>query len=316
MAAGQDFAVDVEGQWLFRQGDLVLGPVSGGQIVEKLATGELTPESPVALAGERDFHPMRDVEAFRVHVARAEARARVEVAVQQEREKSRKRLMLLGGAAGVLVLVLGVVGLQVARNAAVYGWLGGEEDFEGIEMEPPTIRLAQARRDDEELFEYPTNSGSRPAERPAAAATAKPATGSGTSSGASASRPVAMASTTRAEEKRPRPSGSVGGDPDGMEVAQQFDQTAINRVVAGNKATLFKCFKEEAERSPGLTARIPLEFVIGNDGKVSKLWVDNPQFKKGPLYDCLLSELQKWPFRAYEGERATVGLSFNIGKRG
>ncbi|MBZ4419941.1 AgmX/PglI C-terminal domain-containing protein [Myxococcus sp. RHSTA-1-4] len=309
MAAGQDFAVDVEGQWLFRQGDLVLGPVSGGQLVEKLTTGELTPESPVALAGERDFHPMRDVEAFRVHVARSEARVRVEVAVQAEREKSRKRLMILGGAAGVLVLVLGIVGLQVARNAAVHGWLGGEEDFEGIEMEPPTIRLAQARRDDEELFEYPTH-GTRPAERPAATATAKPATGTGTS------RPMAMASTTRSEEKRPRPSGSVGSDPDGMEVAQQFDQSAINRVVAGNKSTLFKCFKEEAERSPGLAARIPLEFVIGNDGKVSKLWVDNPQFKKGPLYDCLLSELQKWPFRAYEGERATVGLSFNIGKRG
>jgi hypothetical protein len=49
---------------------------------------------------------------------------------------------------------------------------------------------------------------------------------------------------------------------------------------------------------------------------VSKLWVDNPQFKKGPLYECLFTELQKWPFRAYEGERATVGLSFTIGKRG
>ncbi|NMO22914.1 AgmX/PglI C-terminal domain-containing protein [Pyxidicoccus fallax] len=309
MVAGQDFAADVEGQWLFRQGDLVLGPVSGAQIVEKLTTGELTPDSPVTLAGERDFHPMREVDAFRVHVARAEARARVEVAVQVEREKSRKRLTILGGAAGVLVIILGIVGLQVARNAAVYGWLGGEEEFEGIEMEPPTIRLAQARRDDEELFEYPTNNnGTRTAERPAAGAPAKPGTPTG--------RPVAVASTSRAEDKRPRPSGTVATDPDGMEVAQQFDQSAINRVVAGNKSTLFKCFKEEAERSPGLAARIPLEFVIGNDGKVNKLWVDNPQFKKGPLYDCLLSELQKWPFRAYEGERATVGLSFNIGRRG
>jgi hypothetical protein len=313
MAAGQDLAVDVEGHWLFRQGDLVLGPVSGGQIVEKLAMGELTPDSPVALAGERDFHPMRDVEAFRVHVARAEARARVDAAVQVEREKSRKRLMILGGAAGVGVLLLGIVGLQVARNAAVHGWLGGEEEFDGIEMEPPTIRLAQARRDDEELFEYPTHgTGPRNPERPAAAATAKPAN----TGNAPARPPVAVASTSRTDEKRPRPSGTVGSDPDGMEVAQQFDQSAINRVVAGNKSTLFKCFKEEAERSPGLAARIPLEFVIGNDGRVSKLWVDNPQFKKGPLYECLLSELQKWPFRAYEGERATVGLSFNIGKRG
>jgi len=306
MAAGQDFVVDVEGHWLFRVGDMVLGPVSGGQIVEKLSTGELTPDSPVAIAGERDFQPMREVDAFRVHVARAEARARVDAAVQVEREKSRKRLTYLGSGAAVMVVLLGIGGLQVARSAAVHGWLGGEEEFEGIEMEPPTIRLAQARAEDEELFEYPTHGTRRP-DRPGTEPGAKPATGTGR---------VAMASTTRAEPKRPRPAGTVGSEPDGMQVAQQFDQTAINRVVAGNKSTLFKCFKAEAERSPGLAARVPLEFVIGNDGKVSKLWVDNPQFKTGPLYQCLLMELQKWPFRAYEGERATVGLSFNIGKRG
>ncbi|WP_408890529.1 AgmX/PglI C-terminal domain-containing protein [Myxococcus faecalis] len=305
MAAGQELAADVDGQWLFRHGDLVLGPVSGSVIVEKLKTGELTPESPLALAGERDFHPMREVEPFKVHVALSEARARVDAAVLVEREKNHKRVLVLGGVAAGLALVLGTVGIYVARNAAVHGWFG-EDEFEGIEMEAPVIRVAQARQDDEELFDYPTQGA------------VKPGTPAGTKpTGASTGKPTAVASASRTDDRRPpRPAGSVGTDPDGMEVAQQFDQSAINRVVAGNKSTLFKCFKEEAERSPGLAAKIPLEFVIGNDGKVNKLWVDNPQFKKGPLYECLLTELQKWPFRAYEGERATVGLSFNIGKRG
>jgi hypothetical protein len=305
MAAGQELAADVDGQWLFRHGDLVLGPVSGSVIVEKLKTGELTPESPLALAGERDFHPMREVEPFKVHVALSEARARVDAAVRVEREKNHKRVLMLGGVAAGLALVLGTVGIYVARNAAVHGWFG-EDEFEGIEMEAPVIRVAQARQDDEELFDYPTQGA------------VKPGTPAGTKpTGASTGKPTAVASASRTDDRRPpRPAGSVGTDPDGMEVAQQFDQSAINRVVAGNKSTLFKCFKEEAERSPGLAAKIPLEFVIGNDGKVNKLWVDNPQFKKGPLYECLLTELQKWPFRAYEGERATVGLSFNIGKRG
>nr|WP_253980183.1 AgmX/PglI C-terminal domain-containing protein [Pyxidicoccus xibeiensis] len=301
--------MDVEGHWLFRQGDLVLGPVSGGQLVEKLTTGELTPDTPVALAGERDFHRLGDVEAFRVHVARAEARARVDAAVVVERAKSRKRLKILGTAAGVGVLVLGFFGLQLARNVAVHGVFGGggelEDDFGGEEI---VIRVAQARPDDEELFEYPTNGTKRP---DAVASGTKPATGT------SGPGRVAMASTTRTEERRPpRPAGSVATDPDGMQVAQSFDQSSINKVVSGNRSALSRCFREEAERSPGLAAKIPLEFVIGNDGRVSKLWVDNPQFKKGPLYDCLLVELQKWPFRPYEGERATVGLTFNIGKRG
>jgi len=303
MVAGQELAADVEGHWLFRHGDLVLGPVSGRQIVEKLQGGELTPDSLIAPAGERDFHKVRDVEAFKVHVALSEARARVDAAVLVEQEKNRKRMMILAGVAGGLVLVLGSGGFLLARNAAIHGWLG-EEEFEGIEMEAPVIRLAQARQDDEELFEYPTNGAARPSGKPAGEAPPKPG-----------AKPTAVAA--RAEDRKPpRPTGAVATDPDGMEVAQQFDQSAINRVVAGNKSSLFRCFKEEAERSPGLAAKVPLEFVIGNDGRVSKLWVDNPQFKKGPLYDCLLSELQKWPFRAYEGERATVGLSFNIGKRG
>ncbi|MCP3164068.1 AgmX/PglI C-terminal domain-containing protein [Myxococcus qinghaiensis] len=307
MAAGQELAADVDGQWLFRHGDLVLGPVSGSQIVEKLKTGELTPDSPLALAGERDFHPMKEVEPFKVHVALSEARVRVDAAVQVEREKNHKRVMVLGGVAGALALVLGTAGLFLARNAAVHGWFG-EDEFEGIEMEAPVIRVAQARQDDEELFEYPTQGTARP-NRPADTGTTKPATGT--------SKPTAVASASRTEDRKPpRPSGSVNTDAEGMEVAQQFDQSAINRIVAGNKSTLFKCFKEEAERSPGLAAKIPLEFVIGNDGKVNKLWVDNPQFKKGPLYDCLFVELQKWPFRAYDGERATVGLSFNIGRKG
>ncbi|MFP2959880.1 AgmX/PglI C-terminal domain-containing protein [Myxococcus sp. 1LA] len=309
MAAGQDLAADVDGHWLFKHGDLVLGPVSGAQIVEKLTSGELTPDTLVAPAGERDFHRMSEVDAFRSHVARAEARARVDAAVVVERAKSAKRLKILGGAAVAGVVVLGIFGVHVARNAAVHGWFGGggvqTDDFEMGEI---TIRVAQARADDEEFFDYPAGGAQRPG---AGGPGVKPATGS------SGPGKVAMASTTRSPpDRKPRPTGTVSTEPDGMEVAQQFDQSAINRVVASNKSTLFRCFKEEGERSPGIYAKIPMEFVIGNDGRVSKLWVDNPQFKKGALYDCLLTEMQKWPFRAYEGERATVGLSFTIGKRG
>jgi len=48
---------------------------------------------------------------------------------------------------------------------------------------------------------------------------------------------------------------------------------------------------------------------------VSKVWVDNPDFKAGPLPECLMRELQKWPFKA-QGTSASVGFAFNIGKKG
>jgi hypothetical protein len=101
-------------------------------------------------------------------------------------------------------------------------------------------------------------------------------------------------------------------DPDGMQTETKFDQSAINSVVASRQKTLYACFGEEAQRHPGFAGKFPIEFVVGNDGRVSKLWVDHPDYKQGPLPDCLFRELQKWPFKAYRGEQATVGLSFQI----
>ena len=94
----------------------------------------------------------------------------------------------------------------------------------------------------------------------------------------------------------------------------KFDRGSIQSVIAQRQRTLYPCFADEARRSPGLAERIPIEFVIGNDGQVKKLWVDNPRFAEGDLRECLMKELQRWPFRPYEGQQATVGLSFTIGR--
>ncbi len=99
-----------------------------------------------------------------------------------------------------------------------------------------------------------------------------------------------------------------------MSIEAKFDRGSIQSVIAQRQRSLYPCFADEARRSPGLAERIPIEFVIGNDGQVKKLWVDNPRFAEGALQDCLMKELQRWPFRPYEGQQATVGLSFTIGR--
>jgi hypothetical protein len=49
----------------------------------------------------------------------------------------------------------------------------------------------------------------------------------------------------------------------------KFDLIASYAVVFANKKELDPCSKQEADRTPGLTATIPVEFVIGNDGRVA-----------------------------------------------
>lgn len=294
-----------EQQWLFRQGDLVLGPLTGQQLVEKLYTGELTADTLVAPPGERDFARIADVEIFKVHVARAQAKARVDRDLRAESERVRRKRMIFGGVAAAVTLLLALGAWQAARWAAVHG-PGEDDEYADISVELPTIALAQKRADDEDLIAYPT--GNRPPDKPAGSVDSRPKPPSGTT-------PTVPASAVAAKTEK-KPSGSVSSDPDGLDMGVEFDQSAINKVVASSQRTLFRCFKEEAERRPGFFAKIPIEFVIGNDGRVSKLWVDHPQLKQGPLYECLFTELKKWPFKPYKGSLASVGLSFTVGKRG
>lgn len=304
MSAGQERkreeSVEVGGQWLLRQGELVLGPISGEQVLEKLHAGEVTGETPVARPGERTFQRLVDTDTFRLHVVKAEARVRVEAQLRAERERAKKVKLIAGGVLAGVTVVLGLGAWQVARYLAVHG--GSDAASDDITMDPPTITLAQARGEEEALLEYPGGPGKGSAPKRPSEGTPKPT--------AVAARPE------RPTGSPGRRTGTVHTDADGLATHVQFDQEAINRVVAQQQRTLHRCFKEEVARRPDLVAKVPIEFTIGNDGKVAQLWIDHPFLQKGPLHDCLLSELRKWPFQPFKGERPSVGLSFNVGRRG
>jgi hypothetical protein len=320
MSAAQDLQdlqrAQLDSQWLLRQGDLVLGPLSGHQLVEKLYSGELTGETQVSASGPNDFRKLKELDAFRLHVARAAAKQRVEAEVRAVNARHlRQRLLVAGVVAGVFG-ALGLGAWQIMRYSAIYlpGVESGELD---IQVSPPTITLARPSVP-EELLAYP----GEPKRTPEPPATSTPP--DSRPPGASPDKPekppaVASASPLPKPEKperRRRPTGRVSTDPDGMSTEVNYDQAAINRVVKQHQSSLFRCLKEEAERRPGFSAKVPIEFTIGNDGRVAQLWVDHPQLKKGPLFECFFTELRKWPFKPYRGERATVGLSFTVGKKG
>jgi hypothetical protein len=226
------------------------------------------------------------VEAFRVPLAKAAAKHRVDrqAAIAQQKGK-RKALIALGVTLGIM-LVLGVVTVITGKYVAVHG-LGGSTDdqYADISMDTPSIGRARAHSDDE-LVDYTVGTGPK---RPAG---------------------------TRPATPRPQnPSGAqtaAGDDPDGMQMGQA-DQAAINEVVNRSKKSLGPCLFAAVPREQA--AKIPIEFSIGNDGKVQKVWVDNNDFKTGPLPDCLLKELQKWPFKPQPGGAVSVNLSFNVPKR-
>ncbi len=275
------------GEWLYRKGELVLGPVQGAQLLDRLYAGDINGQTEVALVGE-DFERVTQVEALRIHLAKAEAKWRVDALERRVRDRARRqRNVRLTMLAGVALVVAGAAG-AVARYMAVHGTFDTRTEEAAIAVEPPVIRLARARRQQDEMLDYPLDKGGR---RPTGATGTRPA-GLGTRSG----------------------QGAPEGESDDVSIEAKFDRGAIQTVIAQRQRALYPCFAEEAKRSPGLAERIPIEFVIGNDGQVKKLWVDHPRFAEGALQECIFKELQRWPFRPYEGQQATVGLSFTIGR--
>jgi hypothetical protein len=274
------------GEWLYRKGELVLGPVRGAQLLDKLYAGDINGQTEIALVGE-EFHRITQVEALRVHLAKAEAKWRVDALERRVHQRARRqRNVRLTLFAGVALVVAGVAG-AIARYMAVHGTFDPARTEEAaIAVEPPVIRLAKARKQQDEMLDYPLERGGK--------------------------RPTATG--TRATGTGGRPASGAQDDPDDVSVEAKFDRGSIQSVIAQRQRTLYPCFADEARRSPGLAERIPIEFVIGNDGQVKKLWVDNPRFAEGDLRECLMKELQRWPFRPYEGQQATVGLSFTIGR--
>jgi hypothetical protein len=280
------------GDWLYRQGGLVLGPVSGQELVKRLYDGALDGQTEVTLVGNHQFRRVSDTDALRLFLAKAQAKWRVDALDRRERERARKVRNARLAAVVSVAAVGGAAAWAGARYLAVHNPWRKESGEPTISVEAPTITLARARRRDEDLVDYPLDRGGGP------------------------SRP-GRATAAAGNHGGVRPAGQPSEpDVDGLNTAPQFDRAAIMAVVAQKQRALYPCFAEEARRAPGLSARFPVEFTIGNDGHVTKVWVDHAQYQEGPLPDCLLRELQKWPFHPYEGERANVGLSFTVGRTG
>jgi len=281
--------------WLFRDGDLILGPVPAQQIIDKLYAGELSAQSEVQLMGSGRFQKVVEVPDFKLHVAKAEAKQRVDAyATEHHSEQKKKTTRALAIGVGVLVTI-GIVVAAIGSYLAVHtptGKTAEELAWGDITVDAPTISKAR-RREDDEFVDY-QGSGKKPTGSTPIAA--RPTTGT--------------TGTTRPPVGTKPPLGNT--DPDGMSMGE-VDEAGINSVVAKNKASLIPCIKTVAK--PGVFLKIPIEFSIAEAGKVSKVWVDNSDLKGSGLEECLLKELQKWPFKATHSGNS-VNLSFNVGKKG
>lgn len=289
------------GEWLFRKNGEVFGPVDSRTVAAMLYRGELEGDTPVS-TGDGRWLPVGDVSLFVVHARKAAAALRVEAEVTGERRlrERRSRRAALWVALGALLLVAGglaggfaLLRLRAQQRANETHLL---QDFgAGISIASEArVAVGDRSAQEEDEVEIPL------------APTPAPGGGHRT-------RPSATQRTRRPAATRPA-SGVARGVEGGELVAAQFDVRKIQQLVAERQGTLAPCFRAEAQRSPDFRGDVPIEFAIGNDGKVAGLWIDEPRFKDGRLRECLLGQLGAWSFPSFPGQRPTVQLAFRIGR--
>jgi hypothetical protein len=289
------------GEWIFKKGDQVFGPIPAKKLLDLLYKGEVDGNTPVA-GEDGEYRPLSEVPFFVIHVKKAEAQVRVQREVtgvrQVEQRRNATRIAATAIGAVVVLVVAGVGANWLAVNKP---WRPKSEtalleDFgDGIFI-ASAPRIGMGRHSATEEIEVvstpvaPSPGPGKPPKRPG---------GPG--------KPAGRDTTPTAPSRPP-----AGGDD--LTVAQ-YDLGHIQAVIAREQRTLAPCLKSEARRSPDFVGEIPIEFAIGNDGKVSQLWIDQPRFKRGELHECLFKALRAWSFRSFPGGRPTVSLSFRIGPR-
>lgn len=276
------------GEWLFKKGGQVFGPVGSKGLAEMLYRGEIEATTSVISADRRDeshWTPVAQVPLFVLHAKKAEALRKVEGEFRLEAKRGRRRLALFLVAAAALT-ALGVLAIRKQGGRTGSRWL---EDFgEGIRVASPA-RVGLPRRvpGDEIAVTLDSTEPSK-------------------AKGPVRSSPNSGASMTQGKDTS---RSSVHDDL----VEARFDAKAIETGVSRQQRMLVPCFKAEVARSPDYRGRVPLEFAIGNDGRVSALWIDEPRFKEGTLKDCVWSAMATWRFDPFPGERPTVKLAFEVG---
>lgn len=288
-----------QGEWLYKSQGQVFGPFSSARLLELIADRSLGAESQVS-GSDGGWRALGSIPAFLVEIRKAEARARVEAeaVALRRRERIRKGLKATGLVLGALALVLLVAGLTWLVATWRDPQPAARRDL-GQEVAVGTVRVAaQPAVADVDEIAVPKEGPPEPAPKRVSKPVSAPSRAGG--------ERVAKATPGA------RPRGTAEG---GDLVMAQYDVRRVQEAVARQQESLAPCLQDEVRRTPDLSGELPIEFAVGNDGKVSALWIHDPRFKSGPLHDCLLRKLHGWTFDPFPGQRPVVSLAFRLGSR-
>jgi|GEM_PF-911885 len=310
-------------EWVFKDGDILKGPVKGEIVASHARDGTLGKDCPVGHeVGE--WRPLKSVPAFykalkegkaerdrdqrrRAYEARASRNAKLRVVVVMA-------LMIMPFAASAM----GARAVMVARP-----W---DDTQAWIEKAPPIVDLPERKV------------RAKPKAKPAPEPDPAPTDGEKVAMANPDHLPLApiskKADKRRGKKgKRGRDKGKKGKDKAKAKkgkddkaketkvaaaAKKNLPRTLTNKQITGGLAKAKRgiggCLKAEFKRNKNMPKTVTMGFVVANDGKAIQVKVLERQVRNGPLPGCLRKALSrvKWP--EFYGERKYTEIPFKISK--
>jgi hypothetical protein len=304
----------LEGEWLFKQNDMVLGPVSAQVLLERIKQGELGTETPIARDGQ-PFAPLGRIAAFReAHQAATE---------RQKREaEERAHQAAVRRARTLRVVILAVIVLVPAAGGAVAGrtvmierpW---DDTPKWMAKVPPLVdlpqRAAEAKTPEPKLASL-TPSAPEP-EEPEADEPDRPDRPDQPRKG----KPKRGRDEPKKSDGRSDPKKEESAPPEPEQKGPLPEQITNEQAIAPLKNAAVKdalkgCFKAELDSNPDVPAEIRLSYTVTEDGRAANVNLDNRELRGRPVVECVRKALAiaRWP--RFTGERKNVSVPFTLKK--
>ncbi len=274
----------VDGEWLFRVGSEIRGPVPQKVLIDKLLSGEIGLTTLVAKEGG-EFHPIAQIKLFATHVQQAK-----KLAAQRAAGRTRR-------------IVLFVV-LLVAAGGAVAGYFIWEAHKQAV--------AAQERERQEKLAELERQRK----EREAVGDLGLVALVSlGKEEEVKIRGEPRRVTKIKGSRELPEPTGP-GKEPETFVSSCERSVPSILAELGRHVGKLNVCVQEEKKGPQGnlLPERLEIEFVVTPEGKVVDFAVANRHYRTGLLKNCMTKVFMGIRYPPAKGSNCPVTLPINIGK--
>lgn len=319
------------GDWLFKQDDVVLGPVSAAVLVQRIEAGELEGSTPVGREAGK-WRPLKSVAYFKEILDKAEARERaLKEQLEREARRKRQRLARWSALAGLFVVpfLLGAVAGRAVWIAKP--WDKGDE---WLQRPPPLVDLppkqkaapppaedARGDDDDEQVAsgdddEDGAGGGDDDDDRVADADDrgAKKAAKKRTTKKAS-SKKASQKKQARDEPKQvAKADAKKDDDSSGPATLQTLTQAQVMAPVRKSQTAIGRCLKAEVGRNPDMPSRVTLMWTVTEAGRATGFKLKEREVRTGPLATCLTNVFDRMRWPRFTGERKNVELPLGVKK--